>query len=164
MGVLSSIPPPNPWGFYVSGEGRHIGDIIHLAKLQKKSKHSHKSGSFLLLYLVASCTSGGSQVPPGHKNKLVASEGCPQLQWAFWNADRKAALVYKRSSAKLEGSSLLWSLQELPNWLACLQVSLTLPRLHSTESPFWNAQHFSSCIISCWWQQGRRPGIMTLLK
>lgn len=136
MGVLSSIPPPNPWGFYVSGEGRHIGDIIHLAKLQEKSKHSHKSGSFLLLYLVASCTSGGSQVPPGHKNKLVTSEGCLQLQWALLKCRQEGSPCLQEIICKAGRQQLLRSLQELPNWLACLQVSLTLPRLHSTESPF----------------------------
>ena len=49
--------------------------------------------------------------------------------------------LYER---RLEGSSLLRSLQEPPSWPPCLLVSLTLPRFHSTESPSGKAQCFSS--------------------
>lgn len=35
---VTSIPPPKPWGFYVSGEGQHTGNLIHLTNFRQTQR------------------------------------------------------------------------------------------------------------------------------
>lgn len=70
------------------------------------SKHIYKTGSFILLYLVASWPSSGSQVPPGHNNKPVASERCLRSRGPPANANTKAPLVSQRHPVRQRRGSI----------------------------------------------------------
>lgn len=112
------------------------------------SKHIYKTGSFILLYLVASWPSGGSQVPPGHNNKPVAAERCLRLQGASCKCKHKGTPCLPRHSVRLGGSI---SLGLCRSFLTGLPASRSPPCLwptHSTGSPFWNAQHFPAQLIT----------------
>lgn len=99
---VTSIPPPNPPGILCFPGGAAHWKSNSPSKRQADTEKANRAinGSFILPYLVASRPSGGSQVPPGHKNKPAAPVGPSKCK-------HKGPLVCRRSSVRLEGQELV---------------------------------------------------------